>query len=165
MIVDAGGVSVVPADGATRSEGGGLPVLIYTNATAPFHIHDSIPAAAMAIQQSLTAVGTGSEISADPAKFTTLGLAPYGAIVLVETAGYPFGMPGTAEIDALVSYVRNGRGLVGVHNSTHAYPDSTKVGALQGAEFVGHDDVEWSDPVFVNDHLRAGILWTLGVGN
>jgi type 1 glutamine amidotransferase len=26
---------------------------------------------------------------------------------------------------------------------------------------LGHD-VEWSDPVFVNDHLRAGILWTLG---
>jgi type 1 glutamine amidotransferase len=126
--------SVTPPDGS--SSGAGSPrVLIHTLATGC--VHDSTPVAADFISRSAKVAGLMPEISKDPSKFTTAGLAPYGAIVLVATSGEPFG-PGTTGVDALVAWLKGGGALVGIENATHAYATNPNYVSLLGGEFAGH---------------------------
>jgi type 1 glutamine amidotransferase len=121
-----------PADVASR----GNRVLIYTRSTG--FVHSSTPAAAAAITKSAATFGLVCETSQDQTKFTAAGLAPYAGIVLVATAGEPFGSPGTAQIQALVDYVEGGGGLVGIENANHAYDTSVPYISLVGGDFNGH---------------------------
>ncbi|HXI58843.1 MAG TPA: ThuA domain-containing protein [Polyangia bacterium] len=121
-----------PRDGAAPSS---TRVLIYTRTTG--QRHDSIPVAADYIGRAAKLAGLTPETSEDTAKFTTAGLAPYGAIILLATTGEPFG-PGTVGIDALAAYVKGGGALVGIENATHAYDTSDTYVNILGADFVGH---------------------------
>jgi type 1 glutamine amidotransferase len=84
------------------------------------------------------ALGLACETSQDPTKFTAAGLAPYAAIVLIATAGEPFGSPGTAQVQALVDWVNAGGALVGIENANHAYDNSVPYISLVGGDFNGH---------------------------
>jgi len=128
MVTDDAGS---PRDAAASS----TRVLIYTRTTG--QRHDSIPVAADYIGRAAKLAGLSPETSEDTAKFTTAGLAPYGAIILLATTGEPFG-PGTVGIDALSAYVKGGGALVGIENATHAYDTSDAYVSILGADFVGH---------------------------
>jgi type 1 glutamine amidotransferase len=144
--VGAAGSSGAAGDPGAAPDGGagagavvtshGNKVLIYTRSTG--FVHASTPTAAMAITKSATAAGLVCETSQDPTKFTTAGLAPYAAIVLVATAGEPFGSPGTAQAQALVDWVNAGGALVGIENANHAYDTSVPYISLVGGDFNGH---------------------------
>jgi hypothetical protein len=114
----------------------GNRVLIYTRSTG--FVHSSTPTAAAAITKSATAAGLVCETSQDQTKFTAAGLAPYAAIILVATAGEPFGSPGTAQVQALVDWVNGGGALVGIENANHAYDNSVPYISLVGGDFNGH---------------------------
>jgi hypothetical protein len=130
-------VGVIPNAGAGPDRAVALSarVLIYTKTTG--FRHDSIPTAAAAISLAAKGAGLEPETSEDPTKFTTAGLAPYGAIVLVATTGEPFG-PGTTGVDALSAFVTGGGALVGIENATHAYDTNDKYINLLGGYFIGH---------------------------
>ncbi|HVU53385.1 MAG TPA: ThuA domain-containing protein, partial [Polyangia bacterium] len=114
----------------------GNRVLIYTRSTG--FVHSSTPTAAAAITKAAQALGLVCETSQDQTKFTAAGLAPYAAVVLVATAGEPFGSPGTMQIQALVDWVDGGGALVGIENADHAYDDSVPYISLVGGDFNGH---------------------------
>jgi type 1 glutamine amidotransferase len=134
----AGG-GATDAGASPSSDGGtarGNKVLVYTRSTG--FVHDSTPTAAAAITTAAAKFGLACETSMDQTKFTAAGLAPYAAIVLVATAGEPFGSPGTAQIQALVDWVNAGGALVGIENANHAYDTSVPYISLVGGDFNGH---------------------------
>jgi type 1 glutamine amidotransferase len=126
-------------------------VLIYGVATG--FDHASIPASAAAIAQALTGVGIASDIlpanittanntTPIPSAFTAAALAPYGAVVLIACSGQPFGTPGTAQIQALISFVEAGGGLVAIEDANHTYDSAPNLSpayiSLIGGDFNGH---------------------------
>src|SRR5450432_1358528 len=123
-----------------RGTGLSLPknVLIFTRSTNAC-VHESKLPAAMAIKAALAPLGITSLLSEDVGVFTTASLAPFGAIVLVDTTGMPLGDPGTAALDALAAFVKAGGGLVGIHAATATTYDVTlPYVPLLGARFVAH---------------------------
>jgi type 1 glutamine amidotransferase len=123
--------------GATGTAGShGNKVLLYTKSTG--FVHGSTPIAAMAIAKALTPLGYVGETSADPTKFTPDGLSQYAAVVLIATAGEPFGTPGTTQIKALIDWVHGGGGLIAIENADHAYDNVADFVNLIGGDFNGH---------------------------
>src|SRR5262249_38662070 len=90
------------------------------------------------IAKSAMNAGLVTEISEDPMKFTAANLAQYGGVVLIATAGEPFGSPGTQQVQDLIAWVRAGGGLVGIENCNHAYDNNTDYVMLMGGDFNGH---------------------------
>jgi type 1 glutamine amidotransferase len=111
-------------------------VLIFTRATG--YVHASKGAAAMAVKKALMPLGVTATISEDPALFTPEKLAPFGAVILIDSTDRPFGDPGTPAIEALVAFVRGGRGLVGVHAASSAYENTPAFVGLVGGHFKEH---------------------------
>jgi type 1 glutamine amidotransferase len=129
-----------PSDaGGAVDTGHGNKILIYTKTTG--FRHDSIPAAAAAISKSAVAAGLVTEQSEDTGKFVPAQLSQYAAVVLLATSGEPLGMPGTAQIQTLIDYVRAGGGLVAIEDANHSY-DITDISlpyiSLIGGDFTGH---------------------------
>lgn len=110
-------------------------VLAFTRTTG--YRHASIEPAVTALQRAGAPLGVSVEAREDVALFTAEGLAPYGAVILLSTTGEPLGSPGRA-IDALVTYVRRGGGLVGIHAATDAYANADNYVRLLGGLFDGH---------------------------
>jgi type 1 glutamine amidotransferase len=124
---------LVWSDAAQSDDAPPLPsrALIYTRTTG--FRHDSIPAAIAALQRALPANGIVADATEDLSQITPNNLANYGAIVLVSTTGEPFGPGNSPEVEALVSFVRNGGALVGLHSVADAYgcnDYSTEIGGV-----------------------------------
>jgi uncharacterized protein len=93
----------------------------------------------MALQDALTPLGFTVDISVDPTKFSTTGLQDYTVVVLIDSSGMPFGNPGTEGMNALVSFVRAGGGLVGIHSASLIdYPPTSAFVTLLGGKFSAH---------------------------
>jgi type 1 glutamine amidotransferase len=115
---------------------GPAAVLIFTHATG--FVHDSRTAAANAIKKALAPLGITATLSEDPSLIAADKLAAFGALVLIDTTGRPFGDPGTQAIDAVVAFVRGGRGLVGIHAASNGYETSPTYVGLIGGDFMDH---------------------------
>ena len=77
------------------------------------------------------------EASEAPTMFTAANLARFGAVVMVNSNGTPFGMPGTAEGNALLAFVRAGGGLAAFHAAANtAYAADHPLLDLLGATFL-----------------------------
>ncbi|HVU49585.1 MAG TPA: ThuA domain-containing protein, partial [Polyangia bacterium] len=116
---DAGGGA--DAAGGADTAGGpdaapSLPrrVLLYHFSTL---VIDSVPAQLAFYEHLLDGWGYASDDSVDPAKFTDEGLAPYGAVAMINTCFFPFGdgKDGAQESAALQRFVARGGGLFGAH--------------------------------------------------
>jgi len=147
-----------PDAGGTGTTDSSLPqrILIYTKCTG--FVHASIPTAANAIAKAAMGFGIASDQSADPAKFAPDQLAQYGAVVLVATTGEPLGAPGTQAIDALVAFVRGGRGLVAIEDANHAYDTNITYVSLIGGDFSGHLGFGGYSCMKVGDHPSVHLL-------
>jgi hypothetical protein len=89
-------------------------VLLYHFSTL---VIDSVPAQLTFFKDLLSGWGYASDDSVDPAKFTDDGLAPYGAVAMINTCFFPFGdgKDGAKESAALQRFVARGGGLFGTH--------------------------------------------------
>jgi type 1 glutamine amidotransferase len=68
--------------------------------------------------------------------FTEANLARFGAVVMVNSNGTPFGMPGTNEGNALAAFVRAGGGLAAFHAAANtSYAATHPLLTLLGAAF------------------------------
>jgi type 1 glutamine amidotransferase len=68
--------------------------------------------------------------------FTASNLARFGAVVMVNSNGTPFGTPGTTEANALLAFVRAGGGLAAFHAAGNtSYPAGHPWLGLLGATF------------------------------
>jgi uncharacterized protein len=115
-------------------------VLIYSGSTG--FRHDSIPAADAAIRGVATGLGYGVDVSEDPAVFTKDNLAQYRAIVFVSNTTDPK-KPESEYLtgdrkDALLGFLADGKGVVGVHAAADSHYHSGWYGEMMGGYFEHH---------------------------
>jgi type 1 glutamine amidotransferase len=105
-------------------------ILVYgidNNTPSKGFIHSSIAIQAAMVKAMGDKLGTWSTtISYDPAVFTTENLKQYDAVLLNSTTGCFLDQPGDkattdARRAALLAFVREGKGLGGIHASTDSY--------------------------------------------
>ena len=106
--------------------------------TAGFR-HDSIPAGINAIRQQGSARGFSVDASEDAGAFTDDSLAKYKVVVFLSTTG---DVLNAAQEAAFERFIRRGGGFVGVHAATDTEYDWAFYGALVGAYFAGHPDIQ-----------------------
>lgn len=115
-------------------------VLIFSGSTG--FRHDSIPAADAAIKGIATKLGYGADVSEDPAVFSKENLAQYKAIVLVSNTTDPK-KPESEYLtgdrkDALLAFLKDGKGVLGVHAAADSHHHSGWYGEMIGGYFEHH---------------------------
>jgi type 1 glutamine amidotransferase len=135
---DAGGAGgSLASDAATDGAPAARParVLIYTRRSTPTH-DASIPVALKTLSDLFKTVSIEVVASEDQVMFTEANLARFGAVVMVNSNGTPFGTPGTNEASALAAFVRAGGGLAAFHAAANtSYPAGHPLLTLLGAAF------------------------------
>ena len=101
--------------------------------------HDSIPAGIAAIRQQGSSRGFSVEATEDAGAFTDGTLARYEAVVFLSTTG---DVLDDAQQAAFERFIRRGGGFVGVHSAADTEYDWPFYGALVGAYFAGHPDIQ-----------------------
>jgi uncharacterized protein len=102
-------------------------------------VHSSIPLAAAAVKEIGDKTGAWSTtITYDPADITASNLAQYDLVFLDSTTGQFLDDPNNEEItterrQALLNFVRDGKGLAGVHAAIDSYHTSPSMGGRRGA--------------------------------
>jgi len=114
-----------------------IRVLVFSK-TAAFR-HDSIPAGIAAIQQQGRQRGFDVDATEDAGAFTDDNLARYRAVVFLSTTG---DVLNAAQQVAFERFIRRGGGFVGVHAAADTEYDWPFYGALVGAYFAGHPEVQ-----------------------
>jgi type 1 glutamine amidotransferase len=122
--------SATPADIQPR-------VLLFYRTTG--FVHESIPDARKAMTEIATADGFAVDATDDPAVFTAPSLARYDAVVFLLTTG---NVLNGAQRDALQQFVEGGGGFAGVHSAADSEYDSAWYGALLGARFRSHPEIQ-----------------------
>ena len=133
VLVAVGGCS--PAQVEPEPEG--VRVLVFTK-TAGYR-HASIPDGVAALREIGDARGVEVDATEDSLAFTGDGLAPYAAVVFLNTTGDVLGRGGEA---ALRAFVEGGGGFVGVHAAADTEYDWPWFGRLVGARFESHPAVQ-----------------------
>ncbi|MFI0450537.1 ThuA domain-containing protein [Actinomadura sp. 6N118] len=136
-------------------------ILVYTRTTG--YRHDSIPAGVAAFRGLGAQHGFTVHATEDPATFTAERLASSDAVVFLSTSGDVLEPAGRR---ALLGRVAEGGGFLGVHSATCTEYDWPDYGALVGARFDGHPEIQ---PGLVNvvdrshpatAHLPERWTWT-----
>ena len=119
-------------------------VLIFNPLGMLYH-SESIKCASKVIELIGDKTGAFSAIiSSDPAIFNTKDLKSFDAIVLNNTMGNIYGDENKVQTrkQAIINFVANGKGLVGIHSTTVFDSGKTKIdstyGALFGASLIQH---------------------------
>jgi type 1 glutamine amidotransferase len=110
-------------------------VLIYSRTTA--FRHDSIPAAVAAVRSIATAEGLEVEASEELSSITSDNLRRFAAIVAISPTGEPFGADDSPSVRALLAFVEEGGGWLGLHAVGDAYPCG-RYPSFVGATFRSH---------------------------
>lgn len=126
---------------AWASDGGDagapFPVLLYSR-TAGYR-HDSIPTAIAAFMALQVAGGYTAVSTEDPTQFTADNLAQFQVVVFLMTTGDVLDADQQAAFEA---WIDAGGNYVGVHSASDTLHDWPFYGALVGAYFVSHPDVQ-----------------------
>ena len=117
-------------------------ILLYT-LTKGFH-HGSTEI----LEQELPKLGKESgafecTVTKAPEDFTEANLKSYDAVFFFTTQNV---LPDKAQRDALVAFVKSGRGFIGAHNATDSLYDFPEYGEMLGGYFDGHP---WTQDVTI----------------
>ncbi len=94
----------------------GLHVLLFTKTAAGAYRHDSIPAGITMFEQVAAERGWEMTKSEDASLFNDATLATFDVVVMLQTSGMVWDT--AAQRTAMQTYVRNGGGVVAIHNAT-----------------------------------------------
>ncbi|WFE66022.1 ThuA domain-containing protein [Micromonospora sp. WMMD714] len=134
-------------------------VLVFSK-TAGFR-HDSIAVGIQAIRELGTANSFTVTATEDASRFTTANLAPYEAVVFLNTTG---DVLDAAQQSAFESYVNGGGGYVGVHAAADTEYGWSYYGSLVGGYFASHPAIQQANVRVENRaHPATGHLpqtWT-----
>jgi len=100
-------------------------------------VHGSIPVGLLALQRLGDKTGAFSAVaSEDMAMFDAERLADFDAVVFLNSTGLKFTDP--AHRQALLEFVRSGKGVIGIHAASDNFPTWPEGQALIGGVFHGH---------------------------
>ncbi|MFN2316352.1 MAG: ThuA domain-containing protein [Gemmatimonadales bacterium] len=112
-------------------------VLVFTRTTG--FRHGSIPAGVQAVRLIGAQLGFGVEHTEDPERFTTESLAPFAAVIFLNTTG---DILEDAQQAAFEAFIQDGGGFVGVHSAADTEYDWPWYGRLMGAWFARHPAIQ-----------------------
>jgi type 1 glutamine amidotransferase len=112
-------------------------VLIFSRCGEGGDVHESI----LVSEKALVILGEktraySADVSYDYGVFDAARLAPYDALILNNNADIPF--PQDAPRQALIDFVRNGKGIVGIHGAAENFNDFPEARKMMGVQFAGH---------------------------
>lgn len=113
------------------------PKILVFSKTMGFH-HASIKVGNIAIQKLGAENNFDVDTTTDASKFTIANLKQYSAIVFLSTTGMAAQLFTEDEKDALVQYIKQGGGYMGIHAATDCCYDWQWYGNLSGGYFLGH---------------------------
>ena len=100
-------------------------------------VHSSIPVGLLALQRLGEKTGAFTAVaSEDMAMFDPAKLASFDAVVFISSTGLKFTDP--AHRQALLEFVRSGKGVAGLHAASDNFPTWPEGQALIGGVFCGH---------------------------
>jgi len=115
-------------------------VLVYSGSTG--YRHESIPAAVASIKALGEKAGYVIDTSEDPEVFTAENLARYKALVLVSNSTDPKKPESEwftgAKRDALQSFLKSGKGVIGLHAASDSHYNWGWYGQMIGGYFERH---------------------------
>ena len=129
--------SQAPPTGGPSAVTPTFSILVFSK-TAGFR-HDSIPPGIAAVRQLGASRGFSVDATEDATAFSDDSLAKYKAVIFLSTTG---DVLNSAQEGAFERYIRRGGGFVGVHSATDTEYDWAFYGALVGAYFSGHPDIQ-----------------------
>jgi type 1 glutamine amidotransferase len=119
---------------------GKASILIYSGSTG--FRHDSIPAAVEAVKSMAAKAGYDGDATEDPEVFTVEKLKKYKAIVFVSTTTDPKNAESEwfvgARRDALQGFLKDGKGIVGLHAAGDSHYHWGWYGQMIGGYFERH---------------------------
>ena len=120
--------------------------------------HDSIPAGIAAIQQLGRQRGFSVDVTENAATFADASLARYKVVVFLSTTG---DVLDNGQQAAFERFIRRSGGFVGVHSAADTEYDWPFYGALIGAYFAGHPEIQQASMQVENSPTTAGLprLW------
>lgn len=157
-------------------------VLIFTR-NGKGYVHDNIPAASVALKKLCLEYGYVADVTDDTAVFTETGLKVYKCLIFANTNNEAF--DSQTQKDALVKYIRNGGGFVGIHSASGSERQWPWFSAMVGGKFLRHpalqkftiktinkdhpatsfldDSWEWEDECYFTNQLNPDIRVLLAV--
>lgn len=120
-------------------------VLVFTRHVG--FAHASIPIGVEAVRALGRATGFGVDTTADPARFTDAGLAPYAVVVFLSTTG---DVLDSTQQAAMEHWLAAGHGWAGIHSASDTEYGWPWYQALLGAHFVGHPAVQPATVIVVD---------------
>lgn len=114
-----------------------LNVLIFSKTGA--YRHESIESGGAALKSYFAAHDIYSTQTEDSTIFTTSGLTPFDVIMFFQTTGI---ILDSLQRDALVKFVRSGKGFVGIHSAADTEYDWPWFVDLVGVQFADHPDIQ-----------------------
>jgi type 1 glutamine amidotransferase len=134
------GGSMGGASSSTGGGGGGTQgpsVLVFSRTTGYRHL--SIETGIQALEGLAAERGWSLSASEDPALFTEQGLSAFNVLVFLSNSGDL--LDDTQQV-AMENFIRAGNGYVGIHGASTAERDWPWYGALMGAYFNAHPDIQ-----------------------
>ncbi len=100
-------------------------------------VHSSIPVGLLSVKRLGESTGAfTTTASEDMAMFEPSALAGFDAVVFLNTTGLKFESP--VHRQALLDFVKSGKGIAGIHAATDNFPTWPEGQALMGGVFHGH---------------------------
>jgi type 1 glutamine amidotransferase len=138
-------------------------VLIYSRTAPGFFIHDNVAASVKALEEICGELGIATVTTDTPTVFTPESLAGFDAIIFCNTNNEAFTSP--AQHEAFQSFIRSGKGFVGVHSANTSEPDWPWFRDMTGGSFLRHPplqefDIRIIDPQHISTaHLPGTWQW------
>ncbi|MFB7132690.1 ThuA domain-containing protein [Streptomyces sp. NPDC056237] len=106
-------LTALPATAATTGKAPAFRALLFTRAVG--YVHASIPAGIQMFKEEAAANNFAVVETADPAVFDEAGLKDFDVIVMLQNSGMVWDTE--AQREAMQTYVRDGGGVVAIHNT------------------------------------------------
>jgi type 1 glutamine amidotransferase len=110
-------------------------VLIYTR-NGEGYVHENINASVKALQEICSEIEVKTEVSDDPASFTSENLQRFDAIIFSNTNNEAFNTDG--QRDAFQEFILAGKGFVGIHSACGSERNWPWFWAMLGGKFLRH---------------------------
>lgn len=114
-----------------------LAVLVFSKTAA--YRHESIPEGVRALEEIGRELGWKVTATEDASVFSDEGLAGFDAVVFLMTTG---DVLDSSQQAAFERYINKGKGYVGVHSASDTEYDWPFYGALVGAYFKSHPEIQ-----------------------
>jgi type 1 glutamine amidotransferase len=110
-------------------------ILIYTH-NGEGYVHENINASVKALQEICNDIKVETEVSDDPASFTSENLLRFDAIIFSNTNNEAFLTDD--QRDAFQAFIRSGKGFVGIHSACGSERNWPWFWAMLGGKFLRH---------------------------